>query len=70
MQVFVSNIFLRLLESENSSYEHKMLVLEVFHNLCQVYICISIHYFSRYSHNPTSLPSPSRPPSLEPSRPP
>ena len=35
LEVFVSNIFLKLLESENSSFEHKMLVLEVFQNLCQ-----------------------------------
>lgn len=35
IEVFISNIFLRILESENSSFEHKMLVLEVFFNLCQ-----------------------------------
>ena len=35
VEVFVSNIFLRLLESENSTYEHKMKVLEVFHNICK-----------------------------------
>jgi len=35
LEVFVSNIFLKLLESENSSFEHKLLVLEVFQNLCQ-----------------------------------
>jgi len=35
LEVFVSNIFLKLIESENSSFEHKLLVLEVFRNLCQ-----------------------------------
>lgn len=35
IEVFISNIFLRLLESENSSFDHKILVLEVFYNLCQ-----------------------------------
>jgi brefeldin A-inhibited guanine nucleotide-exchange protein len=35
IEVFISNIFLAILESENSSFEHKILVLEVFNNLCQ-----------------------------------
>ncbi|EWM27144.1 brefeldin a-inhibited guanine nucleotide-exchange protein 1 [Nannochloropsis gaditana] len=35
LDVFVSNIFLKLLESENSSFEHKLLVLQVFQNLGQ-----------------------------------
>ena len=34
-QVFICNVFLRLLESENSTVEHKSLVLEVFHAICQ-----------------------------------
>ena len=33
LEVFVTNIFLRILESENSSYEHKMRVMAVFHNI-------------------------------------
>jgi brefeldin A-inhibited guanine nucleotide-exchange protein len=35
VEVFVSTIFLRILESENSSYEHKVRVLEVFHSICR-----------------------------------
>jgi brefeldin A-inhibited guanine nucleotide-exchange protein len=35
VEVFITNIFLRLLESENSSYEHKSKVLEVFHSICK-----------------------------------
>ena len=34
MEVFISTIFLRILESENSTYDHKLRVLEVFHRLC------------------------------------
>lgn len=35
LEVFVTGIFLRILESENSTYEHKLRVLEVFHNICK-----------------------------------
>lgn len=35
VEVFVSTIFIRILESENSTHDHKMRVLEVFHNLCK-----------------------------------
>ncbi|KAJ1448863.1 hypothetical protein M885DRAFT_537575 [Pelagophyceae sp. CCMP2097] len=34
VEVFISNIFLRILGSDNSTHEHKILVLDVFHNLC------------------------------------
>ncbi|DAZ95196.1 TPA: hypothetical protein N0F65_013041 [Lagenidium giganteum] len=34
IEIFVTSIFLRILQSENSSFEHKMLVLEVLNNLC------------------------------------
>lgn len=34
LEVFVQNIFLRILESENSTFDHKYRVLEVFHNIC------------------------------------
>ncbi|TYZ58581.1 hypothetical protein PybrP1_007662, partial [[Pythium] brassicae (nom. inval.)] len=34
LEIFITSIFLRILHSENSSFEHKMLVLEVLHNLC------------------------------------
>ena len=34
VEVFISHIFLRILDSDNSTHEHKMLVLEVFHRLC------------------------------------
>jgi brefeldin A-inhibited guanine nucleotide-exchange protein len=50
LEVFVTNIFLRILESENSTYEHKLRVLEVFHTICkdpsgQVYsFKRSLHY--------------------------
>jgi brefeldin A-inhibited guanine nucleotide-exchange protein len=33
LEVFVTNIFLRILESENSPYEHKLRVMDVFHNI-------------------------------------
>lgn len=35
METFVSTIFLRILESENSTYDHKCRVLEVFQNICR-----------------------------------
>ncbi len=35
LEVFVSTIFLRILESENSTYDHKCRVLEVFQNICR-----------------------------------
>ena len=35
LEVFVSSIFLRILESENSTYDHKFRVLEVFQNICR-----------------------------------
>lgn len=34
LEVFITNIFLRILESENTSFDHKMRVLEVFHIIC------------------------------------
>lgn len=34
IEVFIHHIFLRILDSDNSTHEHKMLVLEVFHKLC------------------------------------
>jgi brefeldin A-inhibited guanine nucleotide-exchange protein len=34
LEVFVTNIFLRILESENSTFDHKLRVLEVFYNIC------------------------------------
>lgn len=34
IEIFVTSIFLRILHSENSSFEHKMLVLEVLNNIC------------------------------------
>lgn len=35
VEVFLSTIFIRILESENSTHEHKLRVLEVFHNICK-----------------------------------
>lgn len=35
IEVFITNIFLRLLESENSSFDHKSKVLEVFQTICK-----------------------------------
>ena len=35
LEVFITNIFLRILESENSTFDHKIRVLEVFHNICR-----------------------------------
>ena len=35
LEVFITNIFLRILESENSTFDHKVRVLEVFHNICR-----------------------------------
>lgn len=35
LEVFVSTIFFRILDSENSTYDHKYRVLEVFHNICR-----------------------------------
>eukprot|EP01038_Epipyxis_sp_PR26KG_P008429 gene8429-11403_t len=35
MEIFISTIFLRILESENSTYDHKFRVLEVFQAICK-----------------------------------
>ena len=35
LEVFFTNVFLRILESENSTYEHKLRVLEVLHGICR-----------------------------------
>jgi brefeldin A-inhibited guanine nucleotide-exchange protein len=35
IEVFITKIFLRILDSENSTHHHKGLVLEVFHTMCQ-----------------------------------
>jgi brefeldin A-inhibited guanine nucleotide-exchange protein len=35
LEVFVTNIFLRILESENSTFDHKSQVLEVFQTICK-----------------------------------
>lgn len=35
VEVFITGIFLRILESENSSVDHKLRVLEVFHMICR-----------------------------------
>ena len=35
IEVFISSMFLRILESDDSVFEHRMLVLEVFARLCQ-----------------------------------
>jgi brefeldin A-inhibited guanine nucleotide-exchange protein len=35
IEVFIDKVFLPILDSENSSGEHKALVLEVFHTICQ-----------------------------------
>ena len=35
IEVFVSTIFLRILEEESSNMQHRLLVLEVFYKLCQ-----------------------------------
>lgn len=34
VEVFISTIFLRIIESENSTFEHKARVLEVIHLIC------------------------------------
>ncbi len=33
MEIFINSIFLKILESEFSTYDHKMKVLEVFQNI-------------------------------------
>ena len=35
IEVFLTTIFIKTLESENSTYEHKMHVLKVFHSICK-----------------------------------
>ena len=35
LEVFITNILLRLLESENSTFDHKSKVLEVFQTICK-----------------------------------
>ncbi|CAN0474041.1 unnamed protein product, partial [Laminaria digitata] len=35
VEVFITSIFLRILESEHSAFEHKMLVLEAISGLCR-----------------------------------
>ncbi|KAL4164161.1 hypothetical protein KRP22_004781 [Phytophthora ramorum] len=34
LDIFITSIFLRLLQSENASFEHKLLVLEALHAIC------------------------------------
>ncbi|KAG9400518.1 Brefeldin A-inhibited guanine nucleotide-exchange protein 1 [Aphanomyces cochlioides] len=41
MEVFITNIFLRILDSENSTFEHKMLVLEVLNHICDDQLILS-----------------------------
>lgn len=35
IEVFVSTIFLRMIDSENCAYDHKLKILEVFHAICR-----------------------------------
>lgn len=35
LEVFISSIFLRILDSENSTFDHKYKVLDVFHTICK-----------------------------------
>ncbi|CCI47299.1 unnamed protein product [Albugo candida] len=35
IEIFITSVFLRLLQSENSSFDHKMLVLQVLHTVCE-----------------------------------
>ncbi|KDO24492.1 hypothetical protein SPRG_10308 [Saprolegnia parasitica CBS 223.65] len=41
IEVFITNIFLTILDSENSTYEHKMLVLEVLNHICDDQLILS-----------------------------
>ncbi|ETV99073.1 hypothetical protein, variant [Aphanomyces invadans] len=41
MEIFITNIFLRILDSENSTFEHKMLVLEVLNHICDDQLILS-----------------------------
>jgi brefeldin A-inhibited guanine nucleotide-exchange protein len=34
LEIFVANIFVKILESENATFDHKTRVLEVFHIIC------------------------------------
>jgi brefeldin A-inhibited guanine nucleotide-exchange protein len=47
LEIFVTTIFLRILESENSSTDHKMRVLEVFLNICRDHILL-VEIFVNY----------------------
>jgi brefeldin A-inhibited guanine nucleotide-exchange protein len=47
LEVFVSTIFLKILESENSTYDHKCRVLEVFQNICRD-PCALVELFINY----------------------
>lgn len=35
LEIFITYVFLRILDSENSTFEHKSKVLEVFHQICR-----------------------------------
>ncbi|ETV71030.1 hypothetical protein H257_13747 [Aphanomyces astaci] len=41
MEIFITNIFLRILDSDNSTFEHKMLVLEVLNHICDDQLILS-----------------------------
>ena len=47
LEIFVTTIFLRILESENSSTDHKIRVLEVFANICRDHILL-VEIFVNY----------------------
>lgn len=46
IEVFITNIFLRLLESENSSFDHKSKVLEVFQTICKDHDALVCYLYS------------------------
>lgn len=47
LEIFITTIFLRILESENSSSDHKARVLEVFINICKDHILL-VEIFVNY----------------------
>jgi brefeldin A-inhibited guanine nucleotide-exchange protein len=50
LEIFVGSIFLKILESENSTFEHKSRVLEVLQNICMDPAAqVTLNYFIFYA---------------------
>ena len=56
IEVFITKIFLRILESENSPFHHKSVVLDVFRRMCEDPQAL-VEIFLNYDAGENALPS-------------